>query len=86
MELNFPAMRGKMGHREFYVTMVKMSWVPKLFKFKDWAELPAELRAQRMLQKNRIPEITQYMLDNEDGYLFSSLTASYDGDVEFSAF
>lgn len=45
--------------------------------------MPAEQRAQRVLQKSRIPEITQYILNNEDGYLFSSLTASYDCDPEF---
>jgi DNA sulfur modification protein DndB len=66
--------------------MVKLSLVPKLFKFKDWAELPAEQRAQRIIQKSRIPEITQYILDNEDGYLFSSLTASYDCDPDFKPF
>src|SRR5271170_8099635 len=85
MQLYFPAMQGHMGKREFYVTMVKLSLVPKLFKFKDWAELPAEQRAQRVIQKSRIPEITQYILENEDGYLFSSLTASYDCDPEFKA-
>ncbi len=83
MQLYFPAMRGQMGKRSYYVTMVKLSLVPKLFKFRDWAELPPEQRAQRVIQKGRIPEITQYILDNEDGYLFSSLTASYDCDPEF---
>lgn len=63
--------------------MVKLANVPKLFQFKDWAELPPEQRAQRVLQKNRIPEITQYILENEDGYLFSSLTASFDCEPQF---
>src|SRR5580765_8265037 len=85
MQLYFPAMRGEMGKRAYYVTMVKMSLVPKLFKFKDWAELPPEQRAQRVIQKSRIPEITQYILENEDGYLFSSLTASYNAEPKFTA-
>src|SRR6266498_4103186 len=84
MILSFPAMRGRMGKRAFYVTMVKLSLVPKLFKFRDWAELPPEQRAQRVIQKTRIPEITQYILDNEDGYLFSSLTASYNCEPTFT--
>jgi DNA sulfur modification protein DndB len=67
-----------MGGRDYFVTMVKLNLVSRLFKFRDWAELPPEQRAQRVLQKSRIPEITQYILDNEDGYLFSSLTASFD--------
>jgi DNA sulfur modification protein DndB len=84
MILSFPAMRGSMGRRDYFVTMVKLNLVPKLFKFRDWAELPPEQRAQRVIQKSRIPEITQYILDNEDGYLFSSLTASFDCEPKFT--
>ncbi|HSU57651.1 MAG TPA: DNA sulfur modification protein DndB [Candidatus Dormibacteraeota bacterium] len=84
MKLSFPAMHGVIGKREYYVAMLKLALVPKLFKFKDWAELPPEQRAQRVIQKNRIPEITQYILENEDGYLFSSLTASYNCDPNFT--
>jgi len=83
MKLSFPAMRGQMGKRDYYVAMVKLSLVPKLFKFRDWGELPPEQRAQRVVQKSRIPEITSYILENEDGYLFSSLTASYNCDPAF---
>lgn len=78
MQITFPAMRGRIGGREYYVAMVKLANVPKLFAFTDWAELPPEQRAQRVLQKSRIPEITRYILENEDGYIFSSLTASFD--------
>jgi len=83
MHLSFPAMRGRMGNRDYYVAMIKLSVVPKMFQFRDWAELPAEQRAQRILTKSRIPEITRYIVDNEDGYLFSSLTASYDCETTF---
>ncbi|MPZ43821.1 MAG: DNA sulfur modification protein DndB [Betaproteobacteria bacterium] len=83
MKLSFPAARGRMGKRDYFVAMVKLNLVPKLFKFRDWAELPPEQRAQRVIQKNRIPEITNYILENEDGYLFSSLTASFDCDPNF---
>src|SRR5271170_7261367 len=85
MTLTFPAMHGIMGKRGYYVAIMKLALIPKLFKFRDWAELPPEHRAQRVIQKSRIPEITQYILENEDGYLFSSLTASYDCDPEFKA-
>src|SRR6266496_1703210 len=84
MKLSFPAMHGVIGRREYYVAMLKLALVPKLFKFKDWAELPPEQRAQRVIQKSRIPEITQYILDNEDGYLFSSLRASYNCEPTFT--
>jgi DNA sulfur modification protein DndB len=85
MMLSFPAMRGRMGRRDYYITMVKLSLVPRMFKFRDWAELPPEQRAQRVIQKSRIPEITQYILENEDGYLFSALTASFDCEPNFIA-
>ena len=35
MQLSFPAMRGQMGKRDYFVTMVKLSLVPKMFRFKD---------------------------------------------------
>lgn len=84
MTLTFPAMHGVMGKRDFYVAIMKIALVPKLFKFRDWAELPPEQRAQRVIQKSRIPEITQYILENEDGYLFSSLTASFNCEPVFT--
>lgn len=75
-----------MGTREYYTAMVKLSVVPKLFQFKDWSELPPEHRAQRVLQKSRVPEITSYIIDNPDDYIFSALTASYPGEAKFAAF
>lgn len=72
-----------MGKRDYYVAMIKLNLIPRLFKFREWAELPPEQRAQRILQKARVPEIAQYILENEDGYLFSSLTASYNCDPVF---
>lgn len=75
-----------MGSREYYVAMVKMGVVTKLFQFRDWGELPPEHRAQRVLQKNRVPEIASYITDNPDDYVFSALTASYKGDASFKPF
>jgi len=54
-----------------------------MFTFRDWAEFTPEDREQRILNKVRIPNIAKYILDNEDGYLFSSITASYKCDVVF---
>jgi DNA sulfur modification protein DndB len=84
MTLTFPAMHGRMGKRDYYVALMKLALIPKLFKFRDWAELPPEQRAQRVIQKSRIPEITQYILENEEGYLFSSLTASFNCEPFFT--
>jgi DNA sulfur modification protein DndB len=75
-----------MGTREYYTAMVNLSVVPRLFRFRDWSELPPEHRAQRVLQKSRVPEITQYILDNPDDYLFSALTASFPEQATFRPF
>src|SRR6185295_1253982 len=53
------------------------------FKFDDWEGCTPELRAQRVLNKGRVPDITRYMVENGDGYLFSSITASYSCPVRF---
>jgi DNA sulfur modification protein DndB len=49
----------------------------------DEDELPPELRAQRNLNRARIPEISSYILDNPDDYVFSALTVSIDSKIEF---
>ncbi len=52
----------------------------------DDPEVPAELRAQRILNKARIPEIAQYILSNPKDYVFSALTVSIDARVKFEPF
>jgi DNA sulfur modification protein DndB len=54
-----------------------------MFTFRDWAEFTPEDREQRILNKKRVPEIAKYILDNDDGYLFASITASYKCPVTF---
>jgi DNA sulfur modification protein DndB len=78
----FAALRGMQAGRTFYVAMCPLRLIPKLFLF-DEDELPAELRAQRPLNRSRIPSITRYILENPKEYVFSSITASVDGDVRF---
>lgn len=79
---NFPAIRGIQAGKEYYVSMCPLRIIPKIFLF-DEDEVPPEYRAQRILNRQRIPEITNYILDNLDSYVFSSLTASIDGEVKF---
>jgi DNA sulfur modification protein DndB len=83
MKVSFPAMRGRMGGRQYYATVMSLAEIPRLFKFTDWEDCTPELRAQRVLNRSRVPDIAKYILDNEDGYLFSSITASYKSDVKF---
>lgn len=78
----FPAIRGVQAGREFYVSMCPLRLLPKLFQFDDEELLP-ELRAQRTLNKGRVPEIARYIVDNKTSYTFSAITASIDGDIHF---
>src|SRR5437762_1856336 len=43
-----------------------------------------ELRAQRALNRARVPEIARYLIENPKEYVFSSITASMDADVDFT--
>ena len=81
----FPAVRGVQAGRPCYIAMCPMRIVPTLFKF-DEEEIPAELRAQRTLNKSRVPEIASYLVNNPINYTLSSLTASVNSLVEFKPF
>lgn len=83
-EYNFPAIRGIQAGREYYVAMCPLKLIPKIFLF-DEEELTPELRAQRVLNRTRVPEMSRYITKNQSDYVFSAITASIDGDVEFCA-
>jgi len=83
MRVSIPAIRGAMGGRHYFTISLSMAEVPRIFRFNDWEQSTPELRAQRVLNKSRVPDIAKYILDNEDGYLFSSITASYSSAVNF---
>lgn len=78
----FPALRGTQAGREYFVAMCPLKLLPKIFLF-DEAPVPPELRAQRTLNRARIPDIARYVLENQRDYAFSAITASIDGDVHF---
>ncbi len=84
MKVTFPAMKGTIGGRTYYSCMMPLRVMPRMFTFRDWAEFMPEDREQRTLTKKRIPQISRYITENEDGYLFASITASYNHPVEFS--
>ncbi|MBT5873339.1 MAG: DNA sulfur modification protein DndB [Candidatus Latescibacteria bacterium] len=79
---SFPCIRGIQARREYYVVMCPLRFLPKMFQY-DEEELKPELRAQRILNKSRLPELRNYILENPDSYVFSALTASVDGDLKF---
>ena len=80
--LAFPVIRGLQARREYFVAMWTLRMLRQISIF-DEDELPPELRAQRILNKGRIPEMAGYVLDNPDDYVFSALTVSIDSDVHF---
>ncbi len=82
--LTFPVIRGLQARREYYVAMWSLRMLRQISIF-DEDELPPELRAQRTLNKVRIPEIAGYIIDNPDDYVFSALTVSIDSAVSFDA-
>ena len=81
-EYVFPAIRGIQAHREYYVSMCPIRLLSKLFQF-DEEELSPRLRAQRHLNKSRLPEISRYITENTGNYVFSAITVSIDADVAF---
>jgi len=81
-EYIFPSIRGVQAGREYYISMCPLRLIPRIFLF-DEEELKPELRAQRTLNKQRVPEMSRYLLKNPKGYTFSALTASIDGKVSF---
>ena len=81
---SFPAVKGIQANMEYYVTMVHLDCIPKLFTFSD-ENMPPEIRSQRTLNKSRIPEMSNYILQNPNSYVFSALTASVDGELLFES-
>jgi len=79
----FDALRGYQAGREFYVAMCPLGTISKLFSFNE-DQIPPQLRAQRTLRESRIPQIANYIVNNPKDYIFSSLTASVDGKMNFS--
>ena len=78
----FPAIRGIQAKEYYYVCMVGLEFLDKLFVDIDYNASP-ECRAQRKIDINRIPNISKYILENRNSYVFSSLAGSVDCDAIF---
>jgi DNA sulfur modification protein DndB len=79
----FPVVRGIQGEREYYIAMIPLKMIPRLFPSDEEEYLPPEYRAQRKLNESRIPVISRYILNNRNSYVFSALAASIDGEFKF---
>lgn len=82
---HFPAVKGIQAGKEYYISMVPLKLLSKLFPSEEETVLP-EYRAQRRINEARIPEIKKYILDNRDTYVFSALSASIDGEFKFTPY
>ena len=80
---SFPAIRGTQAQREYFVSMCPLRLLARLFLFNEDDTIPPELRAQRVLNRGRLPEMVRYLLDNATSYVFSAISASIDGEVRF---
>lgn len=80
----FPVVKGLQAGREYYIGMVPLKMIARLFPNDDEYVLP-EYRAQRKLNTSRIPVISKYILENRNDYVFSALAASIDGKFSFIA-
>jgi len=78
----FPAVRGMQSGKHYYVSMIPLNLLSKLFVVDSEVGGP-EFRAQRKLNEARIPAIKNYILANRDTYVFSALSASLDGEYTF---
>ncbi len=78
----FPVVRGIQAFKEYYIGMVPLKMLSRLFPL-DEEYVPPEFRAQRKLNAPRIPEIKRYIETNRDSYVFTALAASIDGDFVY---
>ncbi|WP_444997911.1 DNA sulfur modification protein DndB [Aliikangiella sp. IMCC44359] len=81
-ENTFPVVRGIQAGRPCYIAMCPMRLIPRLFIFNE-DQVPPELRAQRTINTARVPEISNYLVDNSRDYTLSSITASINTKVTF---
>ena len=81
---SFPALRGVQARKEYYVIMCPLRIAVLILRLHDEQdEIASELKAQRSINKSRIPSLVEYINENRENYVFSSLTASIGGKVSF---
>ena len=78
----FPAVRGVQAGREFYSAIIPYRALLKLFVFDDEV-IPAEFRAQRVLNEKHAQGIGHYIASNLNDYVLPALTASVSSEMFF---
>ena len=80
--MRFDAVRGVQAGKEFYVAMVAFKTITEHFKFDD-PSMAASQRAQRKIRDSRVPQIANYIIQNPDNYVLSSIVVSVGGKMTF---
>ncbi len=78
----FPVVKGLQACQEYYIAMVPVGTIERLFP-EDPEYVEPQYRAQRRINDSRIPDICKYILLNRENYVFSALATSIDGDFSF---
>ena len=65
----FPVAKGIQSNKEYYIAMVPLKMIPRLFPSDDEYVSP-EYRAPRKLNSFRIPVMSKYILDNRTPMFF----------------
>lgn len=81
---SFPAVQGTQAGKTFFIAMCPMKLIPRLFVF-DEEEVPPQMRAQRTLNRARVPQIARYLINHPTSYILPALTASVNAAVNFVA-
>ena len=81
-EYSLPAVRGIQAGREYFIAMCPFALVPAMFPVKG-IETTRELRAQRIINTQRVPQIARYVRSNRHCYVLSAITASVGCKVRF---
>lgn len=79
---SFPAVKGVQAGKEYYIAMVPLGIIGRLFPDEE-QYVPPEFRAQRRLNISRIPVMSRYILENRESYVFSALAATIGGEYSF---
>lgn len=85
MKFKLPATQGKQGNQTYFTATISIGEVVKLFEFTD-PNIPAELRAQRVITPKRASAIAEYVLKRSQDYIIPAITSEIEGEVEFLPF
>ena len=64
LKYQFPAVKGCQAGSDYYICMVPLGLLSKIF-ITDYSDVAPEHRAQRKLNELRVPEIKDYIINND---------------------